>query len=257
MVMEEHEEAPQPYLRGFELNATCFEETRGLSGSTLQQWAETLAPHLQVWGGLVLEVGAGTGRFTRPLTRCGVQLVPLDRSRGMILEGRRRGTSGYVRGDAGRLPFRDGAFSQAMLVHFLHLVPDPLAVVREVRRVTQRGLVAISFEPQGEAPWSRYLELLANDQGRHTPFPGLPERDLASVVPPDEEIELLTVHDHRHADQMLRWMEDHSYSFTWAVPARVHRRLMDQLRAEGFDRQPLPPSKVRFHRWSAQTLMRV
>ena len=254
---EEQDDAPQPYLRGFELNATCFEETRGLSGATLQRWAEVVTPHLQQWGGPVLEVGAGTGRFTRPLARCGIELIPLDRSRGMILEGRRRGTTGYVRGDAAHLPFRDGAFRQAILAHFLHLVPDPLSVVREVRRVTQKGVVAISFEPQGAAPWTRYLELLANEQGKETPFPGMPERDLASLVRPDQEVELLVVHDHRHADQMMRWMEDHSYSFTWSVPAAVHRTLMTRLREEGFATRPLPPSLVRLHRWSAATLERV
>ena len=68
-------------------------------------------------GGIVLELGCGTGRISVPLGRAGIQLVGLDRSEPMLARahrrpcGRRRhhrGVSGDVGGDVRRSAPRSG-----------------------------------------------------------------------------------------------------------------------------------------------------
>jgi ubiquinone/menaquinone biosynthesis C-methylase UbiE len=58
----------------------------------------------------VLEVGCGTGHFTRWLATRSLKVVGLDRSPGMLAEMRRRAPGmPAILGDAHRLPFGDGA----------------------------------------------------------------------------------------------------------------------------------------------------
>ena len=72
-------------------------------------------------GGLVLELGCGTGRVAMPLGRAGVHLVGIDRSDPMLARARQRvararldGQVGLVRGDIRALPFPASAFAMVM-----------------------------------------------------------------------------------------------------------------------------------------------
>jgi SAM-dependent methyltransferase len=88
----------------------------------------------------VLDVGCGNGVFTLPLAERCAQIVGLDRSANMMrgLPWKR-----LVQGDAARLPFRDGAFTLAFEANLLHHTPDPVAVLREMRRVASRYVVLV------------------------------------------------------------------------------------------------------------------
>jgi len=64
-------------------------------------------------GGRVLELGCGTGRVSKPLTKAGIDLVGIDRSAEMLARGRSAKASRatrVVRGDVRQLPFADAAF---------------------------------------------------------------------------------------------------------------------------------------------------
>lgn len=100
-------------------------------------------------GAHVLEVGCGTGVIVRDLaTQVGPrgQVIGVDRSRSLIRgarhlarahPGRRRLT--FRVADGARLPFRAGRFDVSLAVTVLLHVADPLAVVREMVRVTRPG----------------------------------------------------------------------------------------------------------------------
>ncbi len=96
-------------------------------------------------GDTVLEVGCGTGVVLRdlvPLVGRGGRLAGVDPSRAMVTAARRlcRGIGINVRhGDGAKLPFTDGGFDVALAVTMLLHVADPLAVVREMARVTRGG----------------------------------------------------------------------------------------------------------------------
>jgi len=93
----------------------------------------------------VLEVGCGTGVILRdlvPLVRRGGRVAGIDPSRAVLAAARRfcRGTGVSVRdGDGTRVPFKDDGFDVTLAITVLLHVADPLAVVREVARVTRPG----------------------------------------------------------------------------------------------------------------------
>lgn len=91
--------------------------------------------------GRVLEVGIGTGRNTEHYPP-GVHVVGIDLSGAMLARARRRVARGGVvdglaQGDAQRLPYPDAAFDTVTATCVFCSVADPLAGLREVRRVVK------------------------------------------------------------------------------------------------------------------------
>ena len=70
----------------------------------------------------LLEVGCGTGHFTRWFGEQGLQAMGLDFSSPMLAEAIRLGSPPCVQGDALALPFRAGAFDLVALITTLEFV---------------------------------------------------------------------------------------------------------------------------------------
>ena len=93
----------------------------------------------------VLDIGCGTGqlatRIAQTLPRA--RVVGCDFSAGMLrrASARSSGNRGarWVQGDAGRLPFRDGAFDAVVSTEAFHWFPDQEAALRELFRVLVPG----------------------------------------------------------------------------------------------------------------------
>jgi SAM-dependent methyltransferase len=86
-----------------------WENARTLGRRDVEFW-RALASRFD---GPILELGCGTGRVTRPLTRAGIDVVGIDRSSAMLARGRARerrmrrtAAVKLVRGDIRDLPFR-------------------------------------------------------------------------------------------------------------------------------------------------------
>jgi SAM-dependent methyltransferase len=65
--------------------------------------------------------------------------VHLERARSYLSDEIRAGRVRLVHGDGARLPFPDGSFDCAVTIWLLEHVKDPLAVVRELKRVVRPG----------------------------------------------------------------------------------------------------------------------
>ncbi len=92
--------------------------------------------------GTLLDVGAGTGHFSRAFAAAGLNVTALDPSSAMLRFARERGGArGYVLGSAGRLPFPDGSFDYGAAVTSLCFVSDPERALGELWRVSRRGVV--------------------------------------------------------------------------------------------------------------------
>jgi SAM-dependent methyltransferase len=104
-----------------------------------------------VWrsaGGVALEIGCGTGRWSRNLSASG-KAVGIDIAPSMLSRARdlSRGPQ-FCLGQAQALPFADNTFDLALSVAVLIHVPDELkpACARELSRVLRPGGAAIFYE---------------------------------------------------------------------------------------------------------------
>jgi phosphatidylethanolamine/phosphatidyl-N-methylethanolamine N-methyltransferase len=91
-------------------------------------------------GERILEVGVGTGYGVNDYPR-GCEVVAIDLSRAMLDRAARRVDAGHRRMiafaqmDAGRLALPDYAFDAVYVPYTINVVPDPIAVGRELLRV--------------------------------------------------------------------------------------------------------------------------
>jgi SAM-dependent methyltransferase len=88
--------------------------------------------------GLVLDVGAGDGYLAEQLTTPGRRVYPVEPEPAMIRSDR---PLPWVRADAERLPFRDGAFEAAYATwaYFFTRGWNPAPGLRELHRVVKVG----------------------------------------------------------------------------------------------------------------------
>ncbi len=101
-------------------------------------------------GDVVVDVGCGTGWFAAGLQRArpDVTVVGLDLSAGMLGRAAAAGARLLVQGDATCLPFADASVDVVVGRGVLHHLPEPLAALREWRRVLRPdGAVVLSSEP--------------------------------------------------------------------------------------------------------------
>lgn len=89
----------------------------------------------------VIEVGCGTGHFTRWFAGLGLEVTGLDLSKKMLQEAIELGNPAYVQGDALTLPFPPGSFDIAAVITTLEFVDDPLCALKEMIRVARSGLI--------------------------------------------------------------------------------------------------------------------
>jgi len=89
----------------------------------------------------ILEMGCGTGHFSRWLSEQGLAAVGLDRSAPMLAEAKALNGVPLVMGNAHRLPFADGAFDLTAFVTTLEFLKRPREALTEGLRVARYGLI--------------------------------------------------------------------------------------------------------------------
>ena len=94
-------------------------------------------------GASVLDVGCGTGYFTRRLASDGFDVTGVDASAEMIGYAQSHGTGRerYVIDDARRLSFPDRRFDSCVAITSLCFIREPEQALAELVRVTRRRIV--------------------------------------------------------------------------------------------------------------------
>ena len=95
-------------------------------------------------GERVLDVGCGTGNYTRHLAEAAGSglTVGIDASKAMVSAAAKRGGGSnlaYLRGDACDLPFPDGEFEVVCSVGVIHMIAEPMKALAEMVRVLAPG----------------------------------------------------------------------------------------------------------------------
>jgi SAM-dependent methyltransferase len=138
------------------------------------RYSRHLAPQMADLGDVAagqraLDVGCGPGALTSELVaRLGAASVAaVDPSPPFVEAARERHPGVDVReASADALPFDDGAFDAALAQLVVHFMPDPVAGLREMARVTRQGGVVVACvwdHAGGEGPlgafWNAVREL--------------------------------------------------------------------------------------------------
>jgi ubiquinone/menaquinone biosynthesis C-methylase UbiE len=94
-------------------------------------------------GDSVLDVGCGTGWFTRRAAEDAARVIGLDRDADALAfaHGRGAGPEDYVPGDATALPFADASFDAVLSVTALCFVEQWPQALAEIVRVSRRRFV--------------------------------------------------------------------------------------------------------------------
>ncbi len=109
----------------------------------------------------LLDAGCGSGRLTVALAEAGAQVTGIDTNAKQLAEARRRAERAGVELELfesdfnAPLPFVDGAFDAVASRLALMAANDPVATLRELRRVLEpRGrLVTVLWASPAENPW--------------------------------------------------------------------------------------------------------
>lgn len=116
----------------FDKVAAIYDATRGGLERGMR-FAATIAEHCGP--GPILEIGIGTGVIAKPLRdRLGRTVLGADLSPEMLRRAHERLGATVAVADVAALPVRTGSLGTVVATWVLHLVGDPVGVLREVRR---------------------------------------------------------------------------------------------------------------------------
>ena len=216
-------------------------------------------------GQRALDVGAGTGALTAELVaRVGsAEVAAVDPSEPFVAALRERHPDVAVRQAAAEsLPFEDETFDATLAQLVVHFMSEPVAGLREMRRVTvPGGIVAASVWDHGggHGPLSVYWEAVreldpANDGEAH--LAGVTKGDLRELFEQagmtDVEEEALTVSvEHATFDE---WWEPYTLGVgpAGAYVAGLAPEARQELRERCRERLPAPPFVISALAWSAR-----
>jgi ubiquinone/menaquinone biosynthesis C-methylase UbiE len=90
----------------------------------------------------ILEIGCGTGHFTRWFNSQGANSIGVDLSPFMAKKAKSLWRDGeFVNAPSVNLPFRSKTFDVAVFVTCFEYMPDPVKVLREADRIADQGIV--------------------------------------------------------------------------------------------------------------------
>ncbi len=235
----------------FQTVADDYDQTRVIPDPQLAEIARILAreSHLER-GGLFLDGGVGTGRFAVPLARLHpTQIVGTDIAPAMMERIRAKappGSLALVRADLQRLPFPNGVFAGALLVHILHLIEHWTLVLREMRRVLRphSGTLFLGVEQGGrstlvdfyyERARARHVLAASLGSGMAPALAYLRRAERAGGLGAQAtllETPHLTWKRIVPIAQTLEALAGRTYSQMWGIPDEVHGELMAETRRQ-------------------------
>lgn len=108
-------------------------------------------------GDSVLDVGCGTGIFSRDILNLGVQLTGIDISQKMLAIAAHRLADYPFRGivaDMNRLPFQNDCFDKSFSMTAIEFVSDARQTIAELKRVTRPGGVIVITTLNSLSSWA-------------------------------------------------------------------------------------------------------
>lgn len=93
-------------------------------------------------GATLLDVGSGTGYFSRRFAATGLRVIGIEPNVAMLHYARdRQGPVAYLKGTAARLPFADASIDYVTAVTSLCFIDNPARALSAMWRVAKRGVL--------------------------------------------------------------------------------------------------------------------
>ncbi len=90
----------------------------------------------------ILEIGSGTGHFTRWFGSIGLEATGADLSPFMVRQAKKLWREGeFVSSRSSNLPFEPKSFDLSIFITCFEYMPDPVGVLREAARVSRQGVI--------------------------------------------------------------------------------------------------------------------
>ena len=123
-------------------------------------------------GKRILDVGCGTGNFTRKLSCLGYDVIGIDPSDEMVEKALKKGLS-CIKGYAEKLPFDDETFDGVISVAAIEFFKDRRKAVNEMLRVVRNeGKVVVCFIT---GSWAKYYRSRESKILSRADFPKIEE----------------------------------------------------------------------------------
>jgi ubiquinone/menaquinone biosynthesis C-methylase UbiE len=218
-------------LRDYSRQAETYDTTRAASPSVLGPLREALAG---APGRRLVDIGGGTGNYSRALRDEGWEPLVIDREPAMLAQAAAKGLE-TLTGDAQELPLPDASVDAAMLVSMLHHVEDPAVALAEARRILRPGgrlaLMAFTREDLAGLWYADYFPSTRAWMTASHPtlaellehLPGARRIELVYRDLEDASLSAMAAHPERMVDP--RWHRQTSYF------ERLERDHPDELRA--------------------------
>jgi ubiquinone/menaquinone biosynthesis C-methylase UbiE len=120
-------------------------------------------------GGLILDVGCGTGQLGAAIASEGYDVFGVDLSSSMVSQARQKGLAGTYAAVTTSLPFADNTFDLALTVATLHHLETKERVaqtVEEMGRVVKRGGFVVLWDHNPANPyWPILMKRVPQDSG--------------------------------------------------------------------------------------------
>lgn len=110
---------------------------------------------------LILEVGCGTGEYTKEFIKSGCKIIATDISRDMISTAQKKDinkNTEYVICDIEKMPFKSKTFEGVVGNSVLHHLYDVNAALSEIKRVLVNGASYSFLEPNARNPVNFFIK---------------------------------------------------------------------------------------------------
>jgi ubiquinone/menaquinone biosynthesis C-methylase UbiE len=123
-------------------NYECFYQTKYKRADRLEKKLLTKLLDTVGHAEKLLEIGCGTGHFTRWLDSKGLECYGLDLSHLMLKEAKKHWPNGsLLQGESSHLPFKDKSFDIVAFIACLEYMLNIEKVVNEAARVSRKGII--------------------------------------------------------------------------------------------------------------------
>jgi len=234
----------------FDKVADIYDRSRGLPPHIMKKVIAALTDELEGYK-LILDAGAGTGRYAKPLQNKGFELVGVDISEKMLKKANQKGVENLLLADVRCLPFRDLSFDATICNHVLHLVEDWKIALKEIARVTRHVLVSTIYGSPN--PIHQAYDELLRKRGYARRKRGISEAELKGFVEPTRSIASVAKVP-VIADKTLNMLEEKAYSYQWDVPNHLHRSFLRDLKARF--KGKVYHREIQILAWKTETLNR-